>query len=198
MNIFEMFDDKTPQPTLIDALRDFLPIAIAHVKLDHIPKIKLVTEIKSGNQPAFGQFNIDTKTIDVVVHNRNPVDILRTLAHEIVHYAQGQRNELDADSGVTGSPIEDEANAEAGVIMRLFAKHHPKYLTLPAIEVPNQLSEKRKNKRKKKAKSPRMGGYYGYYWGGGYGDSSDGGGDGGGGGESISESNITSQWQSAA
>ena len=185
MILYEMFEPPKPQPTIIDALGDFLPIAFEHLKLDRMPKINLVKEITSGDQPAFGQFNVSAKVIDIVVHNRNPVDILRTLAHELVHYAQGQRNELDADSGVTGSPIENEANAQAGVIMRVFAKQHPVYLTLPAISVPDQLAEKRKNKRKKKAKSPRMGGYYGYYWGGG--DSgSDGGGDGGG-GESVQE-----------
>jgi hypothetical protein len=132
MNIFEMFDDNTPQPTLIDALRDFLPIAIAHVKLDHIPKIKLVTSL---NGTTFGQFDPKENIIYAVVTNRSPVDILRTIAHEIVHYKQEQHDQLDHESGKTGSPIEDEANAEAGVIMRLFAEQHPGYLSLPAIDV---------------------------------------------------------------
>lgn len=190
MILYEMFEQEpAAEPTIIDALRDFLPIAFKHLKLDRMPKINLVKEITSGDQPAFGQFNVSAKAIDIVVHNRNPADILRTLAHELVHYAQGQRNDLDADSGVTGSPIENEANAHAGVIMRVFAKQHPVYLTLPAISVPDQLEEKRKkrkNKRKKKAKSPRKGGYYGYYYGGGGDSGSDGGGDGGG-GESVQE-----------
>jgi hypothetical protein len=183
MNLFEMFEQGPPEPTLIDALRDFLPIAVKHLDLDHIPKIKLVKTIVSGDQPAFGQYSVEEQAIEVAVNNRNPADILRTLAHEIVHYVQGQHNELDADSGRTGSPIEDEANAEAGVIMRIFAKQHPRYLSLPAVEVPNQLEEKRR--RKKKNKSRSYGGYYGYYWGGN--DSGDSSGGDGGGGESMEE-----------
>ena len=124
-----------PEPTLIDALRDFLPIAIKHLKLDHIPKIRLVKEIADSNQPTFGRYVNKEKIIYIVVDNRNPVDVLRTLAHELVHYQQGEEHRLDQDSGNTGSPIEDEANAEGGVIMRLFNQAHPVYMTSDPIEV---------------------------------------------------------------
>ena len=187
MNLFEMFEQGPPEPTLIDALRDFLPLAVEHLKLTHIPKIKLVKAIDSGDQPSFGRYSVNDKAIEVVVNNRNPADILRTLAHEMVHCGQGQRDELNADSGRTGSPIEDQANAEAGVIMRLFAQQFPRYLALPAIEVPSQLEEKRK--RKKKSKPVGFGGYYGYYWGSGN-SNSDSGGDGGGGESIARESDV--------
>jgi len=68
-----------------------------------------------------------------VINNRHPNDILRTLAHEMAHYAQGCRDELDADSWHTGSPVEDQANAQAGVIMREFNKQFPKYMSLKPI-----------------------------------------------------------------
>jgi hypothetical protein len=135
MNLFEMFEQGPPEPTLIDALRDFLPIAIEHLKLDHIPKIKLVKEIHDTHVPTFGRFVNDDKVIYVVVNKRNPVDVLRTLAHELVHYQQGEEHRLDQDSGNTGSPIEDEANAEGGVIMRLFNQAHPNYMLADPIEV---------------------------------------------------------------
>ena len=130
-----MFEQGPPEPTLIDALRDFLPIAIEHLKLDHIPKIKLVKEIHDTHVPTFGRFVNDDKVIYVVVNKRNPVDVLRTLAHELVHYQQGEEHRLDQDSGNTGSPIEDEANAEGGVIMRLFNQAHPNYMLADPIEV---------------------------------------------------------------
>ena len=134
-----MFDQETPKPTLIDALGDFLPIAIKHLKLDHIPKIRLVKEIADSSQPTFGRYVNKEKIIYVVVDNRNPVDVLRTLAHELVHYQQGEEHRLDQDSGNTGSPIEDEANAEGGVIMRLFNQAHPVYMLADPIEVDDQL-----------------------------------------------------------
>lgn len=145
MNLFEMFEKELPpEPTLIDALRDFLPIAIKHLKLDHIPKIKLVKEIHDTHVPTFGRFVNDDKVVYVVVNKRNPVDVLRTLAHELVHYQQGEEHRLDADSWHTGSPIEDEANAEGGVIMRLFNQAHPNYMLADPIEVAESWSKKYK------------------------------------------------------
>ena len=131
MNIFEMFNEPK-QLTLIDALRDFLPIAIAHLELDHIPKIKLV---KSLDDTTFGHFNSNEQVIYAVVANRNPVDILRTIAHEMTHYKQGQEHQLTNDSGETGSTIEDEANAEGGVIMREFNEKFPQYLQSSSVQL---------------------------------------------------------------
>ena len=131
MNIFEMFN-KPKQLTLIDALRDFLPIAIAHLELDHIPKIKLV---KSLDDTTFGHFNSEEQVIYAVVANRNPVDILRTIAHEMTHYKQGQEHQLTNNSGETGSTVEDEANAEGGVIMRKFNEQFPQYLQSSSVQL---------------------------------------------------------------
>ena len=131
MNIFEMFNEPK-QLTLIDALRDFLPIAIAHLELDHIPKIKLV---KSLDDTTFGHFNSEERIIYAVVANRNPVDILRTIAHEMTHYKQGQEHQLTNDSGETGSTVEDEANAEGGVIMREFNEQFPQYLQSSSVQL---------------------------------------------------------------
>jgi hypothetical protein len=131
MNIFEMFNEPK-QLTLIDALRDFLPIAIAHLELDHIPKIKLV---KSLDDTTFGHFNSEEQVIYAVVANRNPVDILRTIAHEMTHYKQGQEHQLHSGSGETGSTVEDEANAEGGVIMREFNEQFPQYLQSSSVQL---------------------------------------------------------------
>jgi Zn-dependent peptidase ImmA (M78 family) len=45
---------------------------------------------------------------------------LRTLAHELVHLAQANFKELTPEDGVTGSDVENEANALAGILMRLW------------------------------------------------------------------------------
>ena len=134
LNLFEELEGP-PEPTLIDALRDFLPLAIKHLELKKLPKIKLVDEVETEHMPSFGKFSDDDRTIHLGIKNRHPNDILRTLAHEMVHYAQGQRDELDADSGATGSPEEDQANAEAGVIMREFNQQFPQYMALKPIVV---------------------------------------------------------------
>jgi pterin-4a-carbinolamine dehydratase len=135
MLTLELFEELQgpPEPTLIDALRDFLPLAIKHLELKKLPKIKLLDEIETEHMPSFGKFSNDDSTIHLGIKNRHPNDILRTLAHEMVHYAQGQRDELDSGSGATGSPEEDQANAEAGVIMREFNQQFPQYMELKPI-----------------------------------------------------------------
>ena len=46
------------------------------------------------------------------------------LAHELVHVAQHQIMPLAANDGATGSDIENEANALAGILMRLWGQRH--------------------------------------------------------------------------
>jgi Zn-dependent peptidase ImmA (M78 family) len=132
IDLFEELEGP-PEPTLIDALRDFLPLAIKHLKLKKLPKIKLLRDVETENLPSFGKFSNDDRTVHVGIKNRHPNDILRTLAHELTHYAQGEHGKLDADSWQTGSPVEDQANAEAGVIMREFNKQFPNYMALKPI-----------------------------------------------------------------
>ena len=132
IDLFEELEGP-PEPTLIDALRDFLPIAVKHLKIKELPKIKLLGDVETDHMPSFGKFSNDDRTIHLGIKNRHPNDILRTLAHELTHYAQGQRDELDSDSGATGSPEEDQANAEAGVIMREFNQQFPQYMELKPI-----------------------------------------------------------------
>jgi hypothetical protein len=175
MNLFEMFEQPA---TFKDALTDFLPMCVDHLQLNQLPKIAFQKDI---DVTSFGTYDANTDTITLVLHNRQPVDILRTLAHELVHAQQRQSDKIKPGDGQTGSPIEDEANAEAGVIMRVFAQEYPKYLTLPAVTIPSQLEEKRKRKKKAKRRA-YSGGYYGYY----YGDANSDSGDSGG-GESMYE-----------
>jgi hypothetical protein len=134
MLTIDLFEDFK-EPTLIDALRDFLPVALKVLDLDHVPKIKLKKELKDTHVPTFGRFTNDEQVVYCVINNRHPNDILRTLAHEMAHYAQGERGELDADSWHTGSPVENEANAQAGVVMREFNKQFPQYMALNPIIV---------------------------------------------------------------
>lgn len=91
--------------------------------LTELPPIKLIDEPSVPGTTSFGVF--DGNAIQVVQLNRHPVDVARTLAHELVHWHQrvtGQ--ELD---GETGSTTENDANAIAGVILRKFGEMYPQY-----------------------------------------------------------------------
>lgn len=61
----------------------------------------------------------------VYVGNRNMVDILRTVCHELVHVKQSQDGDIQrATKHGPGSPLEIEADAKAGYLMKLYGKLH--------------------------------------------------------------------------
>jgi hypothetical protein len=69
----------------------------------------------------------------VYTKNRHPMDIFRTVAHELVHHKQNEDGRLGKDiakEGATGSDIENEANSEAGKVMRYFGRENPFYFDM--------------------------------------------------------------------
>ena len=103
--------------------RKFLPFVKQHLELDSLPKIILLDNPLEGT---FGRYQ--DGVVRVMIAGRHPVDALRTLAHELVHYKQELNKQLNPMSGATGSPEENQANAQAGIIMRDFAQAHPELL----------------------------------------------------------------------
>lgn len=90
------------------------------------PKIKLVNSPDYTQEyHSFGGYLPSEEKIMVVVHNRNMADILRTVAHEMVHHMQNLDDRLTPKSGEDGSPDENEANSLAAVIMRKFGRENP-------------------------------------------------------------------------
>lgn len=126
MLLRELFEDSK-KPNLIEIFRKFFPLAMKEIGLNDLPEIELVDRVQDRVQPTFGKFVNDTNTIYLGILNRHPLDILRTLAHELVHYKQNTEHRLDATSGHTGSPAENEAHEVAGIVMRHFNKMHPEY-----------------------------------------------------------------------
>jgi len=89
-------------------------------------KIEISYNSKEAQEMAsFGKNTPATGIIRVIAANRNLADVLRTLAHELVHRKQEKEGKLYNDAGDDGSNIENEANAEAAIIMRKFGKANP-------------------------------------------------------------------------
>lgn len=63
--------------------------------------------------------------IKVLSKGRMLIDVMRTLAHEWVHEHQHQYNRKRTKQDI-GGPNENEANIEAGKILKMFAKKYPK------------------------------------------------------------------------
>jgi len=61
----------------------------------------------------------------VYVKNRNLVDILRTVIHELTHQRQTELNMIKPDDSYPGSPIEMLADMVAGKYIKVWGKMHP-------------------------------------------------------------------------
>ena len=106
-----------------DHLDHFVGFASNHLGLDNPPSIELVDDKEHAQENAsFGGYSPSEHSIKVNISGRHTADVFRTLAHELVHHKQNLDNRIQHDSGATGSDIENEANSEAGVIMRNYAK----------------------------------------------------------------------------
>ena len=113
-----------PKEKKIEVINDFVKFVGKKLKFSNeLPKIILSdNEKEAETMHSFGKFTPEIKEIRVVIANRNLADILRTLAHELVHFWQHLKGVLKADSNNTGSEHENEANALAGALMREFGK----------------------------------------------------------------------------
>jgi hypothetical protein len=104
-------------------MKKFVDYTCSRLNIDE-PNITIINSPSySQEHKSFGGYIPSEQSIKVVVHNRNMADILRTLAHELVHHMQNVNGE--ELNGEDGSNIENEANAMAGVIMREFGRENP-------------------------------------------------------------------------
>jgi hypothetical protein len=116
-----LLESFTPQKAPL--MGKFVDYTCDRLNIDK-PKISIINSPSySQEYHSFGGYIPSEQSIKVVVHNRNMADILRTLAHELVHHMQNING--DELNGEDGSNIENEANAMAGVIMREFGRENP-------------------------------------------------------------------------
>ena len=89
------------------------------------PNIKLILgQTYSEQNSSLGGYSRETKDIYVVVPKRMTADICRTIAHELVHRKQDEMGIIknSGTAGKTGSPIENQANSVAGILLRDYGK----------------------------------------------------------------------------
>ena len=109
--------------TSLKDIKNFVGFASKSLGLSSLPRIRFVGSSENKKQ-AFGHFMRDRSkdgSITVRITDRHPIDVMRTVAHELIHHKQ-------RTSGVRqGEQMkEDEANALAGRIMREYDTKYPK------------------------------------------------------------------------
>ena len=129
----QFLEDSNSETNLV---QEFIQHTAMELGIDPLPEIHLHTDPEwSTNNQSFGRYDPDSHTLNVSMPNRHILDVLRTVAHELVHCSQNQQhNGLPDDAGETGSRWENDANARAGIIMRDWANSHPEHFELPALE----------------------------------------------------------------
>ena len=126
-----LLKEEVPAPeqkkSKAQTIGEFIKFAKDRLSLDQFPfGIRLVKDNEFATSfKSYGGYDPKTDEIFVYVSNRSLPDILRTLAHELVHLKQRQVGTIGGyEDGSTGSDVENEANAAAGILLRDFGKRN--------------------------------------------------------------------------
>lgn len=113
---------STKRDNLKKSIATFVSYAKKELNIQKMPKFVIIAP--TPDMTSLGHYNPSEHTLSVVVKGRLLADILRTIAHELVHVKQMEDGRITnpAVDGATGSPIENEANVVAGVLLRKYAK----------------------------------------------------------------------------
>jgi len=131
--IVEAVTEPDPVPSDEEILKDFIDFCFKELKLKQMPTIKLRKDPEwSVRNKTFGRYINNQHLLEVAWGHRHIMDVLRTVAHELTHKHQHERDgqRMGPTAGETGSPWENEANARAGILMRDYARLHPDYFAV--------------------------------------------------------------------
>jgi hypothetical protein len=104
-------------------LNDFVKFVKNELNIKDIPTISIQNNRNGLKTTANYDYTKENKIIKVCSKNRALVDVMRSLAHELVHHKQWEDGRLKGPKPPDiGGEIEDEANAKAGQYIKMFAK----------------------------------------------------------------------------
>jgi len=106
-------------------IEDFIEFGKKELSLDDDFRVNLTSN--GEDIETLANYDMLDNEINVLTKDRADADIIRSIAHEMVHHKQNVRGDLrgNPEEGEDGSPWEDEANARAGVLVRKFGKINP-------------------------------------------------------------------------
>jgi len=94
-----------------------------HIKNPPDIELSMDTDEAQGNHHTGGHV-IGSDSIWVYAKNRNLVDILRTVFHELVHVRQGELDMVDQRDSYPGSAVEAMADMLAGKYIKIYGKEN--------------------------------------------------------------------------
>jgi hypothetical protein len=122
MRLFEFANDRDELSKEVDK---FVQWASKKLKLNNTPKIILSMDTdEAQTNHHTGAHTPGEGKVWVYAKNRNLVDILRTVFHELVHVRQGELNMIKPGDSYPGSPIEAQADMLAGKYIKIYGKEN--------------------------------------------------------------------------
>lgn len=117
-------------------LDSFIDFCCDKLSIKDKPSLKFKEPTDQGEQPSFAAYAPGSREVYVMSKNRHPMDIFRSVAHELVHHKQNEDGRIGKDvakEGATGSDIENEANSRAGELMRWYGKANPQCFSMSYV-----------------------------------------------------------------
>ncbi len=105
-----------------EKLNEFVKFVKNELQLKTVPTILIQNHRNGLKTTANYDYTKENKIIKVTSKNRALVDIMRSVAHELVHHKQFEQGRLEVKPPDIGGEIEDEANAKAGQFIKMFSK----------------------------------------------------------------------------
>ena len=102
----------------------FIKFVVNELSITNPYKVVLSNDRSKFKTTAY--YNPQTGELAVYKKGRALIDIMRSAAHELVHHQQNQKKQLSKNIKDIGGPIEDEANAVAGQLIKKFGYAHQK------------------------------------------------------------------------
>jgi len=120
-------EQGTDQLDIKQEIEKFADWAVGVLNIKTKPKFELSTDTQEAqDEHHTGAHMAGSSHIWVYVKNRNLVDILRTVFHELVHVRQSELNMIQPGDSYPGSPIEVMADMLAGKYIKIYGEknHH--------------------------------------------------------------------------
>ena len=106
----------------LDTILDFIKFVASKLELQGDIHVCLVGSSDGHGGFSTGGFDVYSNKISIREYGRSLVDILRSLAHEMVHFRQKEMQKFTPGDEIPniGGEIEDEANALCGQLVKMY------------------------------------------------------------------------------
>ena len=109
-----------------EKLNSFVKFVKEQLELKDVPTISIQNHRNGLKTTANYDYTKENKVVKVCMKNRALVDVMRSIAHEMVHHKQWEDGRLNGPKPPDiGGEIEDEANAKAGQFIKMYSKEDP-------------------------------------------------------------------------